>query len=82
VGKAVRISLKEEWRIFTPPYCSSYSWKRTYKKRIVVERVNTRLDVSFGLEHHCTRGHKKKRHRYTLVLCVMLAMALGSIKEK
>jgi hypothetical protein len=47
-----------------------------------VERVNSRLDVSFGFEHHFIRGLKKMELRCSLALCVMLAIALGRVKEK
>jgi hypothetical protein len=82
VGKAVRISLKEDRRIFTPMARSSYRWKSMYKKRTAVERVNSRMDVSFGFEQHYIRGLKKMKLRCSVALCVMLAMALGRIKEK
>jgi hypothetical protein len=78
---AVRIPLSEDRRIFTPLARSSYAWARAYKKRTAVERVNSRLDVSFGFEHHFIRGKKKMKLRVGLALCVMLAMALGRIKE-
>ncbi len=45
-----------------------------------MERVNSRLDVSFGFEHHFIRGMKKMRVRVGMALVVMLAMAPGSIE--
>ncbi len=50
-------------------------------QRTAVERVNSRLDVSFGFERHFIRGLKKMKLRVGLALIVMLSMALGSIKE-
>ena len=47
-----------------------------------VERVNSRLDVSFGFEQHFIRGQAKMRLRMGLALVVMLAMAYGRVKEK
>ena len=82
VSKAVRVPLKEDRRIFTPLPRDSYKWGDVYKKRTSVERVNGRLDVSFGFENHFIRGQKKMRMRMGLALCVMLAMAVGRIKEK
>jgi hypothetical protein len=67
--------------IFTPIDRTSYKWKREYDKRTAVERVNSRLDVSFGFELHTIRGMAKMKLRCGLALCVMLAMALGRIKE-
>ena len=82
VRGAVRIKLSEDRRVFTPLARSSYRWKTIYKKRSAVERVNSRLDVSFGFEQHFIRGQKKMRLRVGLALIVMLAMALGRAKEK
>ena len=66
----------------SPHSRSSYAWQRAYKKRTAVERVNSRLDVSFGFEHHFIRGLAKMKLRCCLALCVMLAMSLGRVKEK
>lgn len=81
VGCAVRIPLAEEPRIFTPLARSSYAWERAYDSRTSVERVNSRLDVSFGFERHFIRGLAKMKVRCALALAVMLAMALGRVKE-
>ena len=78
--KSERVSLEIDRRIFTPVSRSSYAWEREYKKRTAVERVNSRLDVSFGFERHFIRGRKKMEMRVGLALCVMLAMAVGRIK--
>ncbi|MFZ5436653.1 MAG: DDE transposase, partial [Bacillota bacterium] len=45
-------------------------------------RVNSRLDEAYGFEKHFLRGLKKMRLRCTLALMVMLAMAVGRIREK
>lgn len=81
VAKAVRIPLEEDRRVFTPVARSSYKWEKLYDKRTAVERVNARLDVFFGFENHFIRGLKKMTLRVGLALCVMLAMAVGRIKE-
>jgi hypothetical protein len=82
VGTAIRIPLEEDRRVFTPLARSSFRWESVYKKRTAVERVNSRLDVSFGFERHYIRGLQKMRLRCSVALCVMLAMALGRIREK
>jgi hypothetical protein len=82
IRQAVRIPLDQDRRVFTPVARSSYQWKRLYKKRTAVERVNSRLDVSLGFERHFIRGRAKMKTRIGLALIVMLAMALGRIKEK
>jgi hypothetical protein len=79
---AVRIKLEEDRRVFTPVARSSYRWEDVYKKRTAVERVNSRLDVSFGFENHFIRGLAKMKLRMGLAMVVMLSMALGRIKEK
>jgi len=79
---AVRVKLDEDRRVFTPLARSSYKWKDLYKKRTSVERVNSRLDVSFGFERHFIRGLAKMKMRMNIALLVMLAMALGRVKEK
>ncbi|MBZ4665683.1 MAG: Transposase domain [Mahella sp.] len=81
IKRGIRIPLKEDRRIFTPIDRSSYKWEREYDKRTAVERVNSRLDVSFGFEHHYIRGKKKMEIRCGLTLCVILTMAVGRIKE-
>jgi len=80
--KSERVSLEIDRRIFTPVSRSSYAWEREYKKRTAVERVNSRLDVSFGFEKHFIRGRNKMEIRVGLALCVMLSMAVGRIKEQ
>lgn len=82
VNHSIRISLDTNRRIFTPIDRASYKWKKEYNKRTSVERVNGRLDESFGFEKHYIRGMTKMKIKCGIALCVMLAMALGRIKEK
>jgi hypothetical protein len=82
VKGALRVPLETDRRLFTPLARASYAWKRAYKHRTAVERVNSRLDVSFGFEQHFIRGQAKMRLRMGLALVVMLAMAYGRVKEK
>jgi hypothetical protein len=78
-GRIVRVPLEWDRRRFVPVPRGSYKWKRLYSGRTAVERVNSRLDVSFGFERHFIRGLKKMQVRVGMALVVMLAMALGSI---
>ena len=80
-GRVVRIPLETDRRIFTPLARSSYAWARGYKRRTAVERVNSRLDGSFQFERHYIRGHKKMQLRVGLALIVMLALAVGHLKD-
>jgi len=80
--KSIRIPLEEDPRIFTPVARSSYKWKALYDKRTSVERVNSRIDVSFGFERHYIRGLKKMELRCGLALSVMLAIAVGRLRQE
>ena len=82
VAQGIRIPLDTDRRVFTPVDRSSYTWDREYAHRTAVERVNSRLDVSFGFELHTIRGMAKMRARCGLALLVMLGMALGRIRQQ
>jgi hypothetical protein len=79
-GRVVRVPLDLDRRRFVPVPRSTYKWRRLYRGRTAVERVNSRLDVSFGFERHFIRGMNKMRLRVGMALVVMLSMALGSIQ--
>jgi IS5 family transposase len=79
-GRIVRVPLDTNRRSFTPLARDSKAWTREYKHRTAVERVNSRLDVSFGFERHYIRGMDKMKVRAGLALVVMLAMAVGWIQ--
>ncbi len=76
------IPLKVDRRVFTPIDRASYQWDREYKYRTAVERVNSRLDESFGFELHTIRGLQKMQMRSGLALVVMLAIAVGRIRHQ
>jgi len=78
--KSIRIPLAIDRRIFTPIARSSYKWDREYNYRSAVERVNSRIHLSFGFDHHFIRGLRKMRMRLSLALIVMVAMAVGQVK--
>ena len=80
-GRIVRVPLDKDRRIFTPIPRDTPAWQRLYAKRTAVERVNSRIDMSFGFEHHTIRGLPKMRARVGLALAVMLAMAVGFISQ-
>ena len=81
-GRIVRVDRSLDRRTFTPLARPSLAFARLYKKRNSVERLNSRLDVSYGFERHFIRGQQKMRLRCSLALVVMLAMALGRIRQK
>jgi len=82
ITHSLRIPLSIDRRVFTPLPRSSYKWQDIYDKRTAVERVNSRLDTSFGFEHHTIRGLDKMHFRVSLALCVMLAIAIGWTKKE
>lgn len=71
----VRIPLEVDRRIFVPLARSSYKFRREYKKRTAVERVNSRIDNVFCFENHFIKGLAKMK------LKVGLALALGRITQ-
>ena len=79
-GRVVRIPLDNERRQFVPLPRDTAKWKRLYKRRTAIERVFSRLDVSYGFEHHYVRGMKKMMLKTTMASVVMLSMALGSLR--
>ncbi|MCF7949900.1 MAG: transposase [Spirochaetia bacterium] len=81
LASSIRIPLSTDWRVFTPLARSSYKWKREYNKRTALERINSRLDTSFGFELHTTRGEDKMAINLTIAFSVMLAVALGRVRE-
>ena len=60
-GKAVRIPLAEDRRVFTPVARSSYRWQDYYDERSAVERVNSRLAGGFGFERAASRWRSPER---------------------
>jgi hypothetical protein len=79
--KNIRVSLGVDGRIFTQVDRNSYKWARLYKARTAVERVNSRLDVSFGFETRRVRGMKKMDLLTALAFTIMDTLAIGSIRE-
>ena len=79
-GRVVRVPLERDYRIFTPTPRSSVTWKREYRLRSSIERINSRIDNSFGFEKHYIRGKGKMTARVGLALAVMMALAVGHIK--
>lgn len=80
-GRSIRIPLSTNRRIFIPTPHGSPSWKRGYNRRSALERINGRIDNDFGFEKHYIRGKAKMQTRMGLSLAVMMAMALGHVKE-
>jgi hypothetical protein len=79
-AKIIRVPLSLDGRIFTQIDRTSYKWKRLYKSRTAVERVNSRLDISFGFEQRRIRGKARMEMLSALSFAIMNAIAVGRIK--
>jgi len=77
-----RIPLSIDYRVFTPVARDSEKFKKLYKKRTEVERLNGRLDRDYMFNDHFIRGKKKLNMMLSLSYIVMLSMAKGHIKNK
>jgi len=80
-GKTYKLYISYDERVFLPVARDSIKFKRLYKGRTAVERLNGRLDRDYMFEDHCIRGLKKMRLMVSLTLLIMNAMALGKIKR-
>ena len=80
-GKTYKIYVSYDERVFLPIARDSLKFKRLYKARTSVERLNGRLDRDFMFEGHCLHGLAKTKLMVSLSFIVMNAMALGKIKE-
>lgn len=80
--KVYSIEIKEDRRVFTEIARDSMKWKRLYKGRTALERINGRLDRDFNLENHKVRGLKKATVLMDIMMIGMLAMAKGHIINK
>jgi hypothetical protein len=79
--KTIRVPLGTDRRVFTRVGRTTCKWGRLYAGRTAVERVNSRLDVSFGFETRRVRGKKKMELMASLAFAVMDALAVASIAE-
>ena len=80
--KVFRIPINIDRRIFLPIARDSEKYKRIYKKRTEIERLNGRIDRDYMFNDHFIRGKEKMNMMLTLSFIVMLTMAKGRIKNK
>ena len=81
-GRIVRVPIDKDRRIFMPTPHGTKSWEQAYNRRSSLERINNRIDNSFGFEVHFIRSKAKMKTRVGLALAVMMAMALGHVREQ
>ena len=80
-GKIYKIYISYDERVFLPIARDSIKFKRLYKGRTAVERLNGRLDRDYMFEEHCIRGLKKMKLMVGLSMIIMNGMAIGKIKN-
>lgn len=76
-----RISLDIDRRIFTPVARDSNKFKKLYKKRTEIERLNGRIDRDYMFNDHFIRGLDKMNLMLNLSFIIMLTLAKGHIKN-
>jgi len=79
--KIYKIYTSYDERVFLPIARDSMKFKRIYKGRTAVERLNGRIDRDFMFEDHFNRGLCKTRLLVSISLIVMNGMALGKIRR-
>jgi len=80
-GKIYKIYVSYDERVFLPIARDSAKFKRIYKGRTAVERLNGRLDRDYMFEEHCIRGLKKMTLMVGLSMIIMNGMAVGKLKN-
>lgn len=79
--RTFRIKCEEDRRIFTPVARDSKKWKRLYKKRSGIERINGRLDRDYKFERHTIRGIGKMKMFLTVTFLVYMGLAKAKIER-
>ena len=79
--KIYKIYISYDERVFLPVARDSDKFKKLYKRRTSVERINGRLDRDYMFEDHYIRGLKKMKLMVSLSLVVMNGMAVGKLKN-
>ena len=81
-GLVVKLNMKEDPRRYVPVPRETKKWKRLYKRRTAVERVNSRLKENLLLDELRVRGLPKVKVRIGLNLLVILAIAVGMAERQ
>jgi hypothetical protein len=80
-GKIYKIYVSCDERVFLPIARDSEKFKKLYKGRTSVERLNGRLDRDYMFEDHGIRGLSKMTLMISLSMIIMNGMAIGKIKN-
>ena len=81
-GYVLKLPITEDIRRHPPVPRESKKWERLYKMRTAVERVNSRVKDTLGLNNITVRGIARVTVRSALSLLVMLAAAVSMAKEQ
>jgi IS5 family transposase len=81
-GLVVKLRMDEDPRRYVPVPRESKKWKRLYKRRTAVERVNSRLKDNLLLDDLRVRGLAKVKVRVQFNLLVMLTIAVGMAERQ
>lgn len=82
IPKVLRIKVEDDPRRFPPVARESYKFKKMYKTRTAVERVNSRLDSGLGLDMKKVRSLKRQELFVSMGLIVMLTSALVQVRQR
>ena len=80
--KIYRVPLSTDYRIFVPVARDSKKFKKKYKMRTEIERLNGRIDRDYMFNDHFIRGKEKMELMLNLTFIVILTIAKGHIKNK
>ncbi len=80
-GYVLKLPIADDVRRHPPVPRETKKWKRLYKLRTSVERVNSRLKDLLGLRRITVRGLAKVTVRSLLSLLVMIATAIGMAQQ-
>jgi IS5 family transposase len=78
----VKLNIDDDPRRYVPVPRETKKWKKLYRLRGAVERVNSRLKEHLQLDELRVRGIAKVRCRLGLSVLVMLAVAVGMAERK
>lgn len=81
-GRVLKIAISENECRWPGLGRESKKWKRLYKRRTAVERVNGRLKEHLCLDEHHVRGLARTTVNAALSLLVMVGGALAMARNK
>jgi len=80
-GRVVRVKNHVNWRRFGPMARHTKQWRRLYKARTAVERINGRLKCGLGLGDLTVRGNANVGLQLDLGILVLYGLALGHLSR-